>query len=54
MNGFETMDLIDEKFINEALGKKYRKKPAFVYWGIGFAKVAVAAAVFVFAFACRQ
>ncbi len=51
MNGFETMDLIDEKFINEALGKKYRKKPAFVYWGIGFAKVAVAAAVFVFAFA---
>jgi len=51
MNGFETMDLIDEKYINEALGKKYRKKPAFVYWGIRFAKTAAAAAVFVFAFA---
>ena len=46
MSGFEAMDLIDEKYIDEALGKKYRKKPFFVYWGIRVTKVAAVAVVF--------
>lgn len=50
MNGLEAMDLIEEKYLEEALGKKYRRKPAVVYWGARFAMVAAAAAVFAIAF----
>lgn len=51
MSGFEAMDLVEEKYLNEALGKKYRRKPAVVYWGIRGGVAAAAAAVFVIIFA---
>lgn len=50
MNGFEAMDLIEEKYLEEALGKKYRKKPAIVYWGVRFAVMITTAAIFAVAF----
>lgn len=50
MRGFEAMDFIEEKYLDEALGKKYRRKPALVYWGARIAMTAAAVAVFVLVF----
>lgn len=47
MKGLEAMDLIEDKYLDEALRGKYRRTSPFVRWGIC---VAAAAAVFVLVF----
>ena len=51
MIGFEAMDLVEEKYLNEALGKKYRQRPAIVNWGLRGGIAAAVAAAFVIIFA---
>ena len=51
MLGFEAMDLVEEKYLNEALGKKYRQRPAIVNWWLRGGIAAAVAAAFVIIFA---